>query len=402
MNASVKIVLDSKPMSNNLYTVYLRVIKDRKRKNISLGLRCKKDNFFNEYFLKGHENYKADNKLLLSIKARAEKVIRDFQMEGQNFTLEDFENKFKNKSEVIEYKVCDFYDEIIDEFGRAGRMSYAKSFKDTKNSFLKFTGNSIMFKDINSTLIEKFEIYLRENNNKNGGIAFKMRHLRAFFNIAIKREKMLKENYPFEIYKISKIKPESNKRALSVEEFKKLKNIDLSTQPHLLDAYNYFMFSVFTRGMNFADMANLKWENIYNQRIIYKRSKTKHRFNIFVSDEVQKILDFYKAQSRDSDFVFPILLSNNLTPKQIAYRKQKVLQRYNKRLKEIAVLAGIKQVLTSYVARHSFATIQKYLGTSIEIISEMMGHSNVDITKSYLKDFGDEILDRESQKLLNL
>ena len=91
MNASIKIVLDSKPMSNNLYSVYLRIIKDRKRKNIALGLICKKIHFENEQFLKGHENYKTENKILLNFKARAEKIIRDFQLDGINFTLEEFE-----------------------------------------------------------------------------------------------------------------------------------------------------------------------------------------------------------------------------------------------------------------------------------------------------------------------
>lgn len=402
MNASVKFILDSKPLSNNLYTVYLRVIKDRKRKNIRINIKCKKEHFENEQFLRGHSGYKELNKLLNNLKAKAEKIIRDFQLDGIDFTFEEFERKFKNKPDIRNYKVSDFYNEIIDELERSGRMSYAKSYKDTRNSFLKFAGNNLLFRDINSMVIEKYEVYLREIGNQNGGIAFKMRHLRSLFNIAIKRKAMSKNNYPFEVYKISKIKSESNKRALSIDEFKKIKNADLSLRPELIEAYNYFMFSIYTRGMNFADMANLKWENISNDRIIYKRSKTKHRFNIEISEEIQEILNYYKYQNRSSEYVFPILLRDDLTPKQIAYRKHKVLQRYNKKLKEIAKIANVEQIITSYVARHSFATILKYLGTSVELISEMMGHSNVEITKSYLKDFGDEILDTESRKILNL
>lgn len=402
MNTSVKFILDSKPLSNNLYTVYLRVLKDRNRKNIAIGIKCKKEYFQNEQLLKGHSNYKSENILLINLKARAEKIIRDFQIDGINFSLKEFENKFKGKPEISDYKVSDFYDEIIDEFERSGRMSYAKSFKDTKRSFLRFTGNHILFKDIDPILIEKYEVFLRENNNQNGGIAFKMRHLRRLMNIAITRKVMLKANYPFDVYKVAKIKSESNKRALSLEEFKKIKNVDLSENPELLEAHNYFMFSVYTRGMNFADMANLKWENIFNERITYKRSKTKHRFNIEISDEVQEILNYYKSQNRNSKYVFPILLKDDLNPKQIENRKHKVLQRYNKKLKKVAELAEVEQILTSYVARHSFATILKYLGTSVEMISEMMGHSNVEITKSYLKDFGNDILDQESRKLLEL
>lgn len=311
-------------------------------------------------------------------------------------------NKFKGKPEISDYRVSEFYDEIIDELERSGRMSYAKSFKDTRTSFLKFTGKNIMFKDVTPILIEKYEVYLRENNNQNGGISFKMRHLRALFNIAIKRKVMNKNNYPFNDYKVSKLKPESNKRALSVDEFKKIKEVDLSNHPELIDTYHYFMFSVYTRGMNFADMAKLKWSDIANGRIYYKRSKTKHSFNIEINEKIEEILDYYKSQNRPSEYVFPILLKDDLTPKQIAYRKHKVLSQFNKKLKEIASLAGVEKNITSYVARHSFATILKNLGTSVEKISEMMGHGNVQITMSYLKEFENDDLDKENRKLLDL
>ena len=402
MNTSIKIVLDSKAMSNSQHTVYLRIIKNRRTKKIALGMKCDKSHFQNEQFVKGHPQYKEQNKVLVALKARAEEIVRDFTVKGYDFDLSEFEKKFKGKSEIKDYSLPAFYEEIINEFERAGRMSYAKSFKDTRNSFIKFAGKNITFKEISPLLIEKFELFLRENNSKNGGVAFKMRHLRSFFNIAIRRGLMEKANYPFEIYKISKIKLDSNKIAIDIEDFKKLRDVDLSQRPDLLEAHNYFMFSFYTRGMNFADMANLKWTNINNGRISYKRSKTNHRFNILVSKETQDILDFYRTKYPSADYVFPILLKNDLTPKQIHYRKQKVLQRYNSKLKEIATVAQVNQNLSSYVFRHSFATIHKQLGTSIEIISEMMGHSNVDITKSYLKDFGDEILDFESQKLSNL
>ncbi|REC75819.1 site-specific integrase [Chryseobacterium elymi] len=402
MNTSIKIVLDSRPMSNNLYTVYLRIIKDRKRKNIALGLKCRKEHFENEQFLKGHPDYKVENDLLISFKARANKIIRDFQNEAKNFSLDEFEKKFKGKSDIKNCKVSDFYDEIIEEFERSGRMGYAKAFKDTKISFLKFTGNKIVFSDITTVLIEKYEVNLREKGNESGGISFKMRHLRALFNMAINRKVMSKENYPFREYKISKLKAGNNKIALSIEDFKKIKNVDLSKFPHLHEAYNYFMFSVYTRGMNFADMAKLKWSDITNNRIYYKRSKTGHSFNIEINEGIQEILDIYKSLNRESGYVFPILLKDDLTPKQIADRKHKVLARYNAKLKKIVELAEVDRSITSYVARHSFATILKNLGTSVERISEMMGHGNIQITMSYLKDFENEELDKENRKLLNL
>src|SRR5690606_14581741 len=135
-----------------------------------------------------------------------------------------------------------------------------------------------------------------------------------------------KDLYPFEEYKISKLKTESRKIALSLEEYKKIKNVDLSSNPELIEAYNYFMFSIYTRGMNFKDMMTLKWSDIQNNRIFYVRSKTKGKLNFEIIPPVQEILDFYKSQNRTTDYVFPILLKDDLTPIQIANRHHKVLR----------------------------------------------------------------------------
>ncbi|CAA7386964.1 site-specific integrase [Chryseobacterium fistulae] len=402
MNTSIKIVLDSRPMSNSLYTVYLRIIKDRKRKNIALGLRCKKEYFENEQFLKGHSDYRAENNLLISIKARANQIIRDFQREGKSFSLEEFENKFRDITPAQNVFVATFFDEIIDELERSARIGNAKAYKDTKSSFIGFAGKKIRFKDITPVLLGKYEVSLRERGNENGGISFKMRHLRALVNKAIERKLITKDHYPFDSYKISKLKAVNNKKALSIEEFKKLKDVDLSQSPHLLEAYNYFMFSMYARGMNFIDMMKLKWSDIQDGRVYYVRSKTKASFNIEINEAMHEIITFYKTQGRNTQYVFPILLKDDLTPMQLANRKHKVLGRYNSKLKEIGKLAGIDKPLSSYVARHSFATILKYLGTSVSKISEMMGHSDVQITMSYLKDFENEDLDKEITKLIEL
>ncbi len=402
MNSSIKFVIDSKPLSNGQYSVYLQIIKDRKRKNISIGIKCLKEHFENEKFLKGHKSHKVDNEVLISLKSKAIQIIRDFKIAGINYSLEDFENKFRGKDEINSKKVKLFFEEIIDEQKKSGKVSNAKAYADTKRSFMKFAGENITFGNISAELMDKYEVYLRSRGNQNGGIAFKMRYLRALFNIAIKRKAMSRKFYPFEDYKIAKLKQDNNKKALSAEDFRKFRDVDLSERPDLIHSHNYFMFSVYARGMNFADEMKLKWTDIHNGRIFYKRSKTRHSFNIEINDGMAEILTYYSKQKNSSPYVFPILLKENLNPTQIADRKQKALLRYNKQLKEIGKLAKIDVPITSYVARHSFATLLKFSGTSVEKISEMMGHSNVEITNSYLKDFGNDALDHEVNKLLKL
>lgn len=401
-NITIKLILDKKTLLSGDHTVYLRIIKNRKKKVISLGLQCEREHFVNQEFTKHHPNYQLENEILLNLKRRALRIIREFQVNQQEFTLNEFENVFRGIDRNHKLKVLDFFNEIIDEMTRAGRLSSALAYKDTRNSLIKFQGKNFRFKNITPAFLEKYEVFLREKGCINGSIAFRMRQLRSIFNKARIRKVIPREPYPFEEYKISKLKTVSNKIALTLEEFKKFHKLDLSSKPHLLEAYHYFMFSLFTRGMNFHDMMFLKWSDIRDGRIYYTRSKTKGKFNLEIIPPVQAILDYFHTQKRPTQYVFPILLQESLSPQQISHRKHKVLSRYNKRLKEIAQLAGINKNLTSYVARHSFATILKMRGTSIEKISEMMGHSNVITTMNYLNEFSNEELDKENRKLLGI
>lgn len=401
-NTSIKIVLEGRAMSDNKHAVYLQVIKNRKRKLINLGFKCQKSHFKDKEFTKDHPNYKIENELLAEYKAKALKIVRELELDNKDFTLKEFEDRFRGKKNNQNYNVESFYDELVEDYKKSGRMSTAKAYKDTKVSLLKFFGDNFKFKDITPMALNKYEVFLRQSGGTDGGISFRMRNLRAVFNKAIKQELIPENLYPFKTYKVSKLKPIANKTALSLEEFKKIKNIDLLKNPHLIDAYNYFMFSVFTRGMNFQDMMLLKWNDIRNGRIYYTRSKTKKKINLEVIEPVQEILNYYKAQKRPTQYVFPILTKEKMTPQQIMNRKVKVLKIYNESLKEIAKKVNVDKNITSYVGRHSFATILKMIGTPIEKISEMMGHSDVSITIAYLKEFSDEDLDRENRKLLEL
>ncbi len=153
--------------------------------------------------------------------------------------------------------------------------------------------------------------------------------------------------------------------------------------------------------MNFYDMMMLTWDNIEGEKIIYKRRKTKTNFSIKITPPIQEILNYYKKYNKNNtNYIFPILLENKLSPIQIEYRKDKVLKKFNKDLKDIAKLCEIDAKITSYVARHSFATNLKQKGVSTDIISEAMGHQNIAITQAYLKDLENSVIDEAVEALL--
>lgn len=401
--ASIKIIQKNRFLANGESPIYIRITINRKKKLISLGLSCKQNewNDSKESFRRNHKSHQARNTLLATYKKKALDIIDRYALEQKELTLIQFEKEFRGQKKTDRRNVYTFWNEKIEDLKKAGQTGNATVYDETLKSFFKFhPNNKIKFEDITPTILEKYEIHLRSRGGTGGGISVKMRTIRAIYNDAIKKKLVKREHYPFDAYKVSKLKVGNNKKALSREDVRKIENLDLPKYPHLIDARNYFVFSYYTRGMNFVDMMKLTWNNIHNDRIFYTRSKTKGNFVIQILQPVQKIIDYYQSQERPTQFVFPILLKEGLTPKQIENRKKKTLKQYNKDLKEIAQIVGISQTLTSYVARHSFATNLKQTGISIAVISETLGHQSQEITETYLKAFENDVLDKAVQSLL--
>jgi integrase len=394
--------MKNKPRSDNTFPVMLQIIKDGRVKLISTGINCLENDWSGTELKKTHTNYQKRNLILANIKSRALKIIDEFVSDEMDFTLIDFEAKFSGDKINSRITVYEHFQATITLMNTSGRTGNSRSFKDTCNSFFNFhPDKDLSFKNLNVGLLEKYEAHLRGRNNQDSGIAFRMRSIRAIYNSAIRNGIVKAEYYPFDKYKISKLKGKGQKRALSRTEIKKILDVDLSERPDLIDTKNYFIFSYFSRGINFVDMMKLKKVNIQGKNIEYIRSKTKGRFIIKILPPVQAILDYYASNNSLTDYIFPILLKNDLTPMQIENRKHKTLSKFNRDLKELAKLAGVEKNVTSYVIRHSFATNLKQLGVATDLISESMGHTNLDITNSYLKGFENEEIDDANEKLLH-
>jgi len=144
----------------------------------------------------------------------------------------------------------------------------------------------------------------------------------------------------------------------------------------------------------------LEWNDIKDDRIYYTRSKTKGNFIVKILPPVREIFDYYQANSRGTKYVFPILLWNDLNPNQLENRKSKALKKFNKDLKVIASICNIDKIVSSYVARHSFANCLKQKGVPTDVISESMGHQDITTTKAYLKELDNGIIDEANELLL--
>ena len=403
--ATVKIVLfKSKTYDNGKHPVMLRMTHNRKLKYFSLGVEC----FENEWddksgrFTKAYSGFRERNRLLVSVENRVYVILDDFVRKSKSFTFDAFEKAFLGINKNVE--VVAFFEQIIEELKSKNKVGNAGAYKETRNALRRFMdGKKLYFPDIDYTFLKQFEGYLFSHGCAEGGVNFHMRTLRAAINEAIRRGLMDKDLYPFSTqfnrngYSLNGLKSKSQPRALSEKDLEKIKNFPFDLYPHLSKPVRYFLFSYYARGMNFTDMAKLKWEDIYDGRIHYSRAKTKRKHSIKVSRSLHNILEsFYDINPM---YIFPILTAFHKTAQQQKDRIKKCLKYYNRDLKDVAKVLNITANLTSYVARHTYATTLKRKGVDVSIISEGLGHAEIGTTMIYLQQFSNEVIDAADEVL---
>ncbi|WP_373517720.1 tyrosine-type recombinase/integrase, partial [Pricia sp.] len=224
--------------------------------------------------------------------------------------------------------------------------------------------------------------------SKNGISAY-IRAIRAIYNSALKEDKFLPIKSPFLHYKIPST-GRTKKKALSKEKIITIRNLRYEENSNLWHTKNYLLSMFNCRGMNLIDLAKLRVKDIGKSRIYYGRSKTGDPLSVRITSELAEILEFYKQDKNEDDFIFPIGYDGSVEMFK-KYRSDRRL--VNKLLKKIAEDAGIEEKITSYYIRHSWATIAKNMGISTEIISEGLGHHSLKTTEIYLKSFDNSVLD---------
>lgn len=403
--SEVKVLLyTSKVLKNGEHPIMLRVIKDRKPKYISIGYSSTPAMWDEENSLP-KKKHPLQQTIILVIEKRiadARKYVLEKILDDKEYSAEEVIGKLKKKTNKM--TVFSFFDLHIKRLKDANRIGNAKVYQATKNSLYNFRdGKDFLFSDINATFLNRYEESFLKRNVSLNAIFVPMRTLKTLINFA-RAEEIVRSDYdPFKDYSFKKFRGiVTKKRAISKEDIKRIEAMELKPGSCMNNSRNYFMFSFYCRGINFADMAFLKWSDIRNKRLEYVRKKTRKRLSVGLLDPALAILDYYRQtnyQGEDS-YVFPVLNENHATAQSIENRTDKVLRMVNNDLKQIAKELDIKESLTTYVARHSYATIMKRSGAPLGIISESMGHQNERITQVYLDSFGNEVLDEVNRLIL--
>ena len=314
------------------------------------------------------------------------------------FTFTDFENVFyaeKIKSRKIQLNdgVNSIYEKHIQALNDEGRISTARSYQDSLTSMLSYKKN-LKVSQITPDFLKGYEKWMTDNGRSLTTVGMYVRALRTIFNMAIENEVIDASKYPFKKYTIPA--PQKISRTLKKEEIRQIINYTAKRDADAV-ALDYWVFSFISNGMNFKDIALLKYGNINGDFLEFRRAKTKRTTNnnslpIMVPLD-ENLLYIIKKRGNKSkkkeDYIFPIL-KHGLTPQQEYDHIKTFVRNTNKRLTRVGIELGLSLKVTSYVARHCFATIQKNNNAPLAYISEALGHSNLKTTQNYFGRFEDE------------
>lgn len=306
---------------------------------------------------------------------------------------------YSSQENIKEKKHLSFFsymNEEIERLSHTGQIGTALNYKAAMNSFIQFVKTEdLPWASLTEQIIKEYELWLQNKYLSKNTISFYMRQLRSIYNKAVKAN-LVKQLSPFSnVYTgIDKTK----KRAVDASVITQLINLDLSHSSSLNFTKDLFLFSFYMRGMAFVDIAYLKHENIKNGVIRYIRHKTNITMEVKIEQCISDIINRYTLKSQ-LGYVLPIITKNDPEKAYKQYKNKRSY--YNKLLKKISQLLGTDITLTSYVSRHSWATIARDMNISLPIISAGMGHSSESMTRIYLTSLEASTIDQANSAILS-
>lgn len=395
--ASIKVKFRPSTNANKEGTIYYQIIQNRVIRQLKTDYRLfmyewSEDNNAIIITNNSRQNYltSIEERIDWDVK-RLQNIIAHLENKRVKYTADDIISTFQKHAN--EQSLFNFMQGVIAQLQQMGKQRTSETYRCTLKSFLQFREDKdVLLDDIDSDLMLMYEAYLRNKGLTKNSTSFYMRILRAVYNRAVEKELTTNRN-PFKhVYTgIDK----TIKRAIPLKAIKQIKNLDLSLQPSLDFARDMFLFSFYTRGMSFIDMAYLKKKDLANGILSYRRRKTGQQLFIRWEKCMQEIVDKY--DNPQSEFLLPII---KRADKDNRLQYQSALRFVNNHLKSVVALLNIGITISMYTARHSWASIAKSKNIPISVISEGMGHDSEMTTQIYLASLDNAVVDRANAQIL--
>ncbi len=382
-----------KRFKRNDYYIYIRIShSNESAKYLSLHLKAKEGEWDKkkQRFKRTKVNHAVLNSTLNDIETRAENIISELII-NDKFSFEAFKKAFHKNGKMDAQTVNDAFIEKLKQLELTKRYGSYRTYNNCYSSLNKFTSLNILFVAIDFKFLQDFEIYHIKLGNKPNSYGGYFRILRAMHYEYCKLNDIPEPNI-YKRFNIARIRNETMKRSLSKEQLQQLIKYEPPSESQK-KAKMVFLFSFYARGINLMDILQLTYKNIENDVLVFRRQKTGKQLRVKLVEEAKMILEYFK---NDSDYLFPYLEKGQI-PK---YRVRDVNSNINRRLKLIGKTFGVEG-LTMYFARHTFAELNYKAGVRIEIISQMLGHSDLKTTQIYLRSFSDDEVDEAATRIFD-
>lgn len=399
--ASIKLKFRAHTDSAKKSALYLQVIHDRVVKQVKTDYRIFEYewNKLRSDIVKVSPLSDARNEALKIIRDKVvweqrklEHIAKLFEDSGNPYTADDIIRRYK-ESVSDKISIFEYMRRQSERMKTLGRVRTSETYRQALNSFMRFrNGVDLYFDMLDADMVERYESHMRLNNLSRNTTSFYLRILRCIYNRAVEDGLVQQTNLFKRVYTgVDK----TAKRAITLKEIKRIKELYLADKTDLDFARDIFLFSFYMRGISFVDLAYLRKKDLTNGYITYIRKKTGQRLTIRWERPMQEIVDKYPGNP--TQYLLPIIMKQDGTERKQYLNK---IQYVNRKLKQIARLAKINTPLTMYVTRHSWASIAKSKNIPLSVISEGMGHDSEETTRIYLAAIQTNQIDDANRRIL--
>lgn len=406
--ASVKLMLNtSRILKNGTYPLVFQIIHNRRKKLFYTGFHIKKEELDEENATVSTNrgmNVKI-NREIRRIRRQLNERIQELELSDDDYTVDDILSAARHKS-VKSFYLLQYIDSQIAWKKESRKEGTGAAYRSTKLSLSRFLGDQdIRMSQITSQFVIRYMNFLKNGGATDNTVNFYMRNFRTFYNLAMKDGFIPRISYPFDCIHTKPCK--TVKRALSRKEMSRLLHFPLPEKSSARFARDLFLFSFYTQGMSFVDIVFLKWENVNGEIISYTRHKSKQLIKIGITPQIQELFERYGTDKNtigNDGYIFPII---NTNPQEFEQRSEynqyrSALGHINRKLKQIADELKISIPLTTYVARHTWATLARENGIPVSTISAGLGHTTESMTQVYLKELDIDYLKKINERMNNL
>ncbi len=324
---------------------------------------------------------------------RLQRIIALFDRRNRSSSCEEIIAAYRNP--IAMDTLFGFMTEQIVRLRKMGKIRTGETYAAALRSFARFRQErDIPLEELDSSIIAAYEAYLSTAGLSKNTTSFYMRILRAVYNRAVEQE-LTPQKYPFRHVYTGVVR--TTKRAVTLDVLRRMREPDTVRTPQQEFAREMFLWSFYTRGMSFVDMAYLKKSDLKNGVLTYRRKKTGQQLSVRWEKCMQELLDKYPNPH-------PVYLLPVITNSEVDERRQykNIGHLVNRNLKAIGEKLGLTAPLTMYVARHTWASLAKSKNIPISVISESMGHDSETTTRIYLASLDTAVVDRANRLVINL